>query len=62
MLPHDVTLDESKRQILVADRENGRVQIFNEQGDAIEEIAEPNLFRNVYSAHFCPGTYNFYYH
>jgi DNA-binding beta-propeller fold protein YncE len=54
-LPHDISIDESQRKIFVADRENGRVQIFNEQGDALEEIVEPSLFRNVYSAHFCPG-------
>ncbi len=55
MLPHDISIDESQHRIYVADRENGRVQVFNEQGDAIEEIADPTLFRNVYSAQFCPG-------
>jgi hypothetical protein len=57
MLPHDISLDESQRKVFVSDRENGRVQVFNEQGDALEEIVEPTLFRNVYSAHFCPGTF-----
>lgn len=27
-LPHDISLDEQKRQVYVADRENGRVQVF----------------------------------
>lgn len=27
-LPHDITLDEQKQHVYVADRENGRVQVF----------------------------------
>lgn len=55
LLPHDISIDEYTRSIFVADRENGRVQIFNEQGDATDEISDPRSFQNVYSAHFCPG-------
>ncbi|KAI6203041.1 putative peptidyl-glycine alpha-amidating monooxygenase T19B4.1 [Aphelenchoides besseyi] len=53
-LPHDITLDESTHRLFVADRENGRVQIFNMQGDALDQIANSAHFQNVYSVHFCP--------
>ena len=51
-LPHDISLDEQTHQVYVADRENGRVQVFNEQGDPIYMIQNPRLYRTVYSAHF----------
>ena len=57
LLPHDVSLDESTKRVFVADRENGRVQIFNEQGDALDALTASDQFRNVYSAHFCLGRF-----
>lgn len=53
-LPHDISIDNYQRQIYVADRENGRVQIFAEHGEPLHEIRHPTEFQNVYSAHFCP--------
>uniref|UniRef100_A0A0N5A2F7 Peptidylglycine monooxygenase n=1 Tax=Parastrongyloides trichosuri TaxID=131310 RepID=A0A0N5A2F7_PARTI len=52
-LPHDITLNEDKNQLYVADRENGRVQVFTTAGVPLYDIKNPNLFGNVYSAHYC---------
>lgn len=54
-LPHDVSLDEETKRVFVADRENGRVQIMTEDGNALDELAAPDHFSNVYSAHFNRG-------
>uniref|UniRef100_A0A915DMI1 peptidylamidoglycolate lyase n=1 Tax=Ditylenchus dipsaci TaxID=166011 RepID=A0A915DMI1_9BILA len=54
LLPsHDISLDERNSKVYVADRENGRVQVFNDQGDPMFEVRNPKLFESVYSAHFC---------
>lgn len=54
-LPHDVTLDEANGRVYVADRQNGRVQAFAEDGAPLYEIRNLHYFVDVYSVHFCPG-------
>lgn len=54
-LPHDITLDERHQRVFVADRENGRVQAFNEQGDPLFDVQNPTFYRTVYSAHYSDG-------
>ena len=57
-LPHDITLDEENERIYVADRENGRVQMFDlNTYKPISEIRDNRFFGNVYSVHYCPGMY-----
>uniref|UniRef100_A0A1I7S7E0 Peptidylglycine monooxygenase n=2 Tax=Bursaphelenchus xylophilus TaxID=6326 RepID=A0A1I7S7E0_BURXY len=51
-LPHDIVLDNKLRRIFVADRENGRVQIFNQSGVPVQDVSYPSLFRDVYSADY----------
>jgi hypothetical protein len=54
-LPHDITLDEKNERIYVADRENGRVQIFDMDHKPVSEIRNSHFFGNVYSVHYCPA-------
>jgi peptidylglycine monooxygenase / peptidylamidoglycolate lyase len=56
-LPHDVTLDDASGRVYVADRQNGRVQAFTEKGEPLYEIRNLKYFVDVYSVHFCPGTF-----
>jgi len=52
-LPHDISLDEDHDRIYVADRENGRVQVFNFQGTPLSEMRNQEYFGNVYSVDYC---------
>lgn len=60
-LPHDIALDEAGERVMVADRENGRVQAFamgggeRALGEPLWEVRRPDLFSTVYSAHYQPG-------
>uniref|UniRef100_A0AC35TIH0 Peptidylglycine monooxygenase n=1 Tax=Rhabditophanes sp. KR3021 TaxID=114890 RepID=A0AC35TIH0_9BILA len=54
-LPHDISIDDANSKIYVADRENGRVQVFNMDGTPIYDIKKSDIFSNVYSAHYCPN-------
>ncbi|KAL3084630.1 hypothetical protein niasHT_034669 [Heterodera trifolii] len=54
-LPHDISLDERRRRVFVADRENGRVQTFDEGGEPRFEVRRADLFPSVYSAHYQQG-------
>lgn len=60
-LPHDISLDEKGGKVFIADRENGRVQIYNQRGDSIKEISYPSLFRDLYSAHYSDGKLTLHY-
>uniref|UniRef100_A0A914PSQ3 peptidylamidoglycolate lyase n=1 Tax=Panagrolaimus davidi TaxID=227884 RepID=A0A914PSQ3_9BILA len=52
-LPHDITLDEENERIYIADRENGRVQIYDFDHKPVSEIRNQQFFGNVYSVHYC---------
>ena len=54
-LPHDISLDEDHDRIYVADRENGRVQVFDFQGNPVSEMRNQEYFGNVYSVDYCKG-------
>uniref|UniRef100_A0A7E4W9E0 Peptidylglycine monooxygenase n=1 Tax=Panagrellus redivivus TaxID=6233 RepID=A0A7E4W9E0_PANRE len=54
-LPHDISLDDEHERMYVADRENGRVQVFDYAGNALSAIGDSRFFGNVYSVDYCPG-------
>jgi hypothetical protein len=55
-LPHDISLNEENDRIFVADRENGRVQVYSlAKMEPIFDIKNGNLFSTVYSVHFQKG-------
>ncbi|KAE9546678.1 hypothetical protein FO519_010110, partial [Halicephalobus sp. NKZ332] len=54
-LPHDISLDEEHDRIYVADRENGRVQVFTGDGTPLSEMRNSEYFGNVYSVDYCPS-------
>jgi hypothetical protein len=55
-LPHDVTLDEQRDRLFVADRENGRVQAFKmSTGKVLYDIRNSELYPTVYSVHYQPS-------
>ena len=50
MIPHSLALDSKRRTLYVADRENGRVQVFNSvSGTFIDEIKLPLFGGLVYA-------------
>uniref|UniRef100_A0A0K0E1E1 Peptidylglycine monooxygenase n=1 Tax=Strongyloides stercoralis TaxID=6248 RepID=A0A0K0E1E1_STRER len=52
-LPHDISIDDENNKLYVSDRENGRVQVFDSDGNPLYDIKDGTLFTNVYSAHYC---------
>lgn len=56
-LPHDISLNEYEQKVYVADRENGRVQAFTENGTPLFDVKNPEIYQTVYSAHFCDGNF-----
>ena len=55
-LPHDIALDEEGDRLFVADRENGRVQVFSmSTGNPLSEIRKSEFFPTVYSVHYQPS-------
>ncbi|KAF7640047.1 hypothetical protein Mgra_00000490 [Meloidogyne graminicola] len=55
-LPHDITLDEQIGRIFVADRENGRTQVFSiSDHKPLFDIKNPNFYQTVYSVFYQPG-------
>ncbi|KAL4228137.1 hypothetical protein ACF0H5_013572 [Mactra antiquata] len=54
-LPHSLALAEDKQMICVADRENGRIQCFDLEGNFIRQI-HPKLFgAALYAVEYCPN-------
>uniref|UniRef100_A0A914L920 Peptidylglycine monooxygenase n=1 Tax=Meloidogyne incognita TaxID=6306 RepID=A0A914L920_MELIC len=55
-LPHDITLDEQGGRIFVADRENGRTQVFSiSDHKPLFDIKNPNFYSTVYSVYYQQG-------
>ncbi|KFD53169.1 copper type II ascorbate-dependent monooxygenase domain protein [Trichuris suis] len=50
---HDVTLNNEKREVLVADRENGRIVVFNFNGTLIRVISNKYISGAVYGVTYC---------
>ncbi|XP_052793930.1 peptidyl-glycine alpha-amidating monooxygenase-like isoform X2 [Mya arenaria] len=54
-LPHGLALAEDKGQLCVADRENGRIQCFDLQGNFIRQIHPPQFGAALYALEYCPN-------
>lgn len=57
-LPHDISLNEREGKVYVADRENGRIQVFTNNGDPLYDLKDPTIYQTVYSAHYCESKTN----
>ena len=55
ILPHGLALAEDKGLLCVADRENGRIQCFDLQGNFIRQIHPPQFGRALYALEYCPN-------
>ena len=51
-IPHSLTLDEKRRMLYVADRENGRIQCFDGDGKFHREIKSPEFGGLVFAVDF----------
>jgi peptidylamidoglycolate lyase len=60
-LPHGLALAEDKDLLCVADRENGRIQCFNLDGNFVRQMHPKKFGQSLYSLEYCPnhGIYYF---
>ncbi len=49
MLPHYIVIEEERKLIRVADRQNGRVQTFQMDGTPVSEVRPPDGVKTMYS-------------
>lgn len=55
LIPHDISLNEREEKVIVSDRENGRIQVFTNNGTPLYDIKDFKLYQTVYSAYYCEG-------
>ena len=53
-VPHSLTVAEDRGLVCVADRENGRIQCFDLQGDFIRQIHHQSFGAYLYAIEYCP--------
>ncbi|XP_060607191.1 peptidyl-glycine alpha-amidating monooxygenase-like isoform X2 [Ruditapes philippinarum] len=54
-LPHGLALAEDKDLLCVADRENGRIQCFNLDGNFVRQMHPKKFGQSLYSLEYCPN-------
>ncbi|XP_053406046.1 peptidyl-glycine alpha-amidating monooxygenase-like isoform X2 [Mercenaria mercenaria] len=54
-LPHGVALAEEKGLLCVADRENGRIQCFDLEGNFVRQMHPKTFGQSLYSLEYCPN-------
>ena len=53
-VPHSLTMAEDRGLVCVADRENGRIQCFDLEGNFIRQIHHPSFGAYLYAIEYCP--------
>lgn len=53
-IPHSVTLAEDKKEVCVADRENGRVQCFDYDGKFLRKLKPKEIGNRLFAISYSP--------